>query len=441
MQPVPRTARAYALEALYDVIEKGEQPKILFNKAGCLDKRDRAFAMELLFGVLRYLFKIDYVLRQFMHRPDKTLNPWVKNILRIGTYQILFMDRVPESAAVNESVNLLYTYGPKNMSGFINGLLRSVIRKKETITWPPPDKDPVTYISTITSHPQWLVRRWVEREGFDRALKLSEANNVLPTLFLRINTLKIDRDSACELLKEKGIDCKATRYSPHGIEIGGKGTFQEVPEELKVFFQPQDEASQLISLLLDPRPGHRVIDACAAPGVKSTHIAQLMNNTGEILAVDISPERMNLLKENSKRWGCTIINTRVDEITRAPLWRECDRVLLDAPCSALGVIKRNPDIKIKRRESNLKEFHENQVRMLEKLKDSLRPGGVLLYSVCSTMEEETTQVIDIFLKKNKNFIKKNIEEFSDLCHNGFLLTSPLHHNMDGFFGARLCRIF
>lgn len=432
--------RKASLDALYSILEKGERPKAVLNNLPKFDGRDTALIMKLTYGVLRNLLNVDHVLNQFIKNPQKKLNPWIKNNLRLGIYQLLYTDRLPDRAVVHEAVNLAKIYGKPKMDGFVNAVLRNVIRNRRAIKRKPVKKHTPTEIATVTSHPVWLIKRWSEQYDLEEALAMATANNQIPGNCLRVNTLKTGRTRAGAFLKRHGISFRFAVYSPDGIEVLSPVAFERFSGELKSFFQPQDEASQLISYLVSPYPGERVLDACAAPGGKTTHMAQLMKDQGEIVALDYSRKRMKSLLSNVERLGVHIIKPVVDALENKPLLGKFDKILLDAPCTGTGVIRRNPDIKWKRQETDFVRFHEKQLRLLECAVDYLKPGGIIVYSVCSIDSMEGEEVIWDFLSGHKRFNIKTFPMAFEFVRNNFFKTFPHKHQMDGFFAARLEKI-
>jgi 16S rRNA (cytosine967-C5)-methyltransferase len=303
-------------------------------------------------------------------------------------------------------------------------------------------KGAVPYIALLTSHPSWLIKRWVKRFGEEEARELAEANNRIPPLTIRVNTLCSTREQLLERFSLRGIAGEPSQFSPDGIRLKGSSTVKEYLD-LKDSFVVQDEAAQLITYLLGPKPGERILDACASPGGKTTHIAQMMKDRGEILAVEIDEGRIPQLQENIFNLAMNSITLlhrdfRELERSRAGFF---DRILLDAPCSALGVIRRNPDIKYRRRPHDVREFMKKQLDMLRTAANMLKPGGSIVYSVCSTEPEEGEEVVKEFLKDSEDFyiIDTTIPFLKDFMREGLFRTYPHIHDMDGFFGVKLCK--
>ena len=405
-----------------------------------LDNRERSFLMELVYGVLRRRDTLDWALHKFLRRPSG-LHEESRNNLRLAAYQILFM-RVQDWAAVNEAVELEKRNGrPEVVNAVLRSLLRSPVHERLSFD-SVEKKGPVPYIALLTSHPSWLIKRWVRRFGEEGARELADANNRIPPLTLRVNTLCSTREQLLEGLGSIGIAGELSRFSPDGIRLKGFPIVKEL-STLKHSFIVQDEAAQLITYLLEPKPGERILDACASPGGKTTHIAQMMKDRGEILALEADERRMPQLREN-------VSNLRMNSIT--PLHRDFrelntsrhapfDKILLDAPCSAVGVIRRNPDIKYRRKREDFNEFKTKQLVMLNAASKMLKPGGSMVYSVCSTEPEEGEEVVNEFLKDSADFyiIDSSLPFLGKFMEKGLFRTYPHIHDMDGFFGVRLCK--
>ena len=440
MKSMP-TTRALALTALGEIWEQGKKPKgVIEELSGSLDKRERSFLMELVYGVLRYRDTLDWALHGFLRKP-LGLSQDTLNNLRLAAYQILFM-RVQDWAAVNEAVEL---EKHKGRPGVVNGVLRSLLRKPaaERLNLTPVErKGAVPYIALLTSHPSWLIKRWIKRFGEKGARELAEANNRIPPLTLRANTLRSTREQLLERLSSVGITGEPTPFSPDGIRLKGFPVMKEL-SSLRDSFMVQDEAAQLITHLLEPKPGQRVLDACASPGGKTTHIAQMIKDRGEILALEIDEGRMPQLKENVSNLNMNSITLLHGDFRELDKSRESyfDKIMLDAPCSALGVIRRNPDIKYRRTPEDLKEFMKKQLTMLRAAAKMVKPGGSIVYSVCSTEPEEGEEVVKEFLKDSEDFyiIDTTLPFLKVFTEGGFLRTYPHIHDMDGFFGVKLCK--
>lgn len=410
---------------------------------GQLSGPDRGLFAELVFGVLRRQGTLDHILTGLVTQPLARLEPQVLILLRLGLYQLVYLDRIPESAAVNETVNLAKLSLPR-ASGLVNAVLRNYLRHKDTVTFPDPVAAPAASIAARHSHPAWLVKLWFSQLGEEETEHLAEASSLQPPLTLRTNTLRISRDGLVSRFADNGISATPCRFSPHGIQVEGRHHIPGLPGFREGLFTVQDEASQVAALMLDPQPGERVLDACAAPGGKATHLAQLMDNQGELLAMDISGSKLALIQETAQRLGISIIRTRAADLLNSAAFPAdaFDRVLLDAPCSGLGVIRRNPEAKWRLTPADITRLAATQQSLLKNAIRMLKPGGVLLYSTCSTTVEENETVVLDFLSRRPDCVLENLAEifpaYGDLfTTRGMFRAWPHRHGMDGFFAARL----
>jgi 16S rRNA (cytosine967-C5)-methyltransferase len=446
------SVRKRASEALTRVLTYGEKPREVRDAlARGLALRDRAFLTEALYGALRRRDLLDWMLGRFLAAPEK-LRPETRNNLRVGAYQLFWM-RVPEWASVDESVR-----AERKQPGLVNAVLRNLVREKKNIEREmeamealavdsrAPCEERVSAMATLTSHPRWLVSRWAERFGPEEALALCRADNDVPPLTVRVNTLRATRQEAGERLSGRGMKAEPTPLSPVGLTLEPSVPVSELAP-FQGLLTIQDEGAQLVTLMLRPRPGERVLDACAAPGGKATHMAELMEDEGEVLAMDTDGERLGLLEEKAGALGLSSIRTKVGDITAAWDLPAFDAVMVDAPCSSLGVIRRNPDVKYRHREEDLRGFGQRQLRILQGAARFVRPGGLLLYATCSTEPEEGEEVAEDFLKSSGDFyIIKDMPFFegvqalqSRVSAEGFLRTFPHRDGTDAFFAVRLKR--
>jgi len=410
---------------------------------GRLNGPDRGLFAELVFGVLRRQGTLDHVLTGLLTQPLVRLEPQVLIFLRLGLYQLMYLDRIPESAAVNESVNLVKQTLPR-ASGLVNAVLRNYLRNKDSVVFPDPAAAPAAYIAARHSHPAWLVKLWFSQIGEAETELLAEASSRQPPLTLRVNTLAATREKLLEKFAANGITAAPCRFSPFGILVEGRHHIPGLPGFREGQFVVQDEASQLAGILLDPQPGERVLDTCAAPGGKATHIAQLMDNRGELLAMDISKSKLPLIQEAAQRLGITNIRTRMADLLQSGAFPAdaFDRVLLDAPCSGLGVIRRNPEAKWRLTPEDVTRLAASQKVMLKNAIRMLKPGGVLVYSTCSTTLEENEAVVADFLSRHPHCVLENLNElFPDyrelFTEDGMFRAWPHRYGMDGFFSARI----
>lgn len=444
--PKKLSARELALQVLVAVETRDAFANLALRSL--LDREnpgrlDRAFATELVYGTLRSLNTLDWVLVQFLAKPLKKQTPVIRNILRMGVYQILYMDRVPDSAACNESANLARHHGHPGVVKFVNGVLRNIARRKNSISFPDSNEDPVKFIALKYSHPDWMVRRWLDMLGFEETVELCRANNQSAPITVRTNTLKITREELADRLRNEGLTVTPTLYAPEGIKLEGVYAPGDLNAYKEGLMQVQDESSMLVAHALAPEPGAKVLDMASAPGGKTTHLAQIMGNEGKIVACDIYAHKLELVRDNYRRLGITIIETcegDARELSRRfKDW--ADYVLLDAPCSGLGVLRRRPDARWRKNEGQIKELKSLQREMVDEAARCLVPGGVMVYSTCTLTEEENIDLIKKFLATHDDFQLMSLQgylpaQLGDL-HKGYIQLLPHKHHTDGFFIARL----
>ena len=414
-----------------------------------LSHEDQALAFELVYGVLRHRATLDWQLNAVASRPVHRMPAVVAAILRLGAYQMRYLDRIPVSAAVNESVKLAKGVKGRDWTGVVNGILRNVNRTE--VEWPDMAQDPVNGLSVTYSCPDWLTRRWIDRWGLETAEAMCRHTVTIPPLTLRTNVLRCSREQLEARLGEEGYTVSRTPVSPQGLILEKCGSLQALPVLREGWCYVEDEAAQLVPLLLDVQPGQRVLDACAAPGGKCSHLAALMRNQGEIVATDPEPRRLKRLQSNLDTLGITCVETVEfsHEADRDTSWLHAqqgfDRILVDAPCSGLGVLRRHPEAKWQKTSAQLDWHGKRQSGILERVAPYLRTGGVLVYSACSTEPEETTQIVSRFCQDHPEFCCESSAGWlpphahSLTNPDGDFLTSGFRYNMDGFFAARLRR--
>ena len=406
------------------------------------DGRDSAFILELVYGVLRQRSLLDWTLDRFSANPLGTTDIETRNILRLGAYQLLFLDKVPASAAVNTSTELAKEYGRK--SGYVNGLLRNLERNRTSLPRPAYD-DPVRQLSVQYSHPGWLVRRWIARYGQERTGKLLAASNRPAPLVIRANILRTTRDELRQALAAEGAETRETTYASAGLELLSSPGLNNLASFREGRFLVQDEAAQLAGMMVAPAPGDTVLDACAAPGGKATHLAELMGDQGSVVALDSDAGRLIRVAENSIRLGTTIVRSVVGN---AAIYREglFDKVLVDAPCSGLGVLRRHPDGRWNKSEKIVAERQAVQRSILTNCASLVKPGGALIYATCTTEPEENEDLINAFIASRRSEFR--IDDAAPYLPpsagplvgpEGFFRTFPDEPSLDGFFGARLVR--
>jgi 16S rRNA (cytosine967-C5)-methyltransferase len=440
--------------AAYDILLRIENERsyadILIDRelsGGALQGPDRGLLTELVYGVLRRRGTLDHIINQFSKQHVEKLERAVLILLRLGLYQAFYLDRVPVSAAVNETVKLAHTLAPR-AAGFVNAILRSADRERNAIRYPDRTSDPAGFIAACYSTPRWIAADWIDQLGIEEAEALARAMLATPPFTARVNTLKTGREDLTARLAGEGIAAEAGRFSPLALQLSGSVQLAAVASFREGLFTVQDESSQLAAIFLAPRPGERVLDICAAPGGKTTHLAQLMENRGTILACDAAPRKLELIEETASRLGVTIITTLPLNAVRplTPLGDgKFDRILVDAPCSGLGVLRRNPEGKWWKTRQNISELVLIQKAILGNAAGRLAEGGTLLYATCSTTREENEAVVDDFLSRHRDFVLEDLRglfpDYEDiLTERGCFRSWPQRHGMDGFFAARLRKI-
>jgi 16S rRNA (cytosine967-C5)-methyltransferase len=441
-------ARETALKILFEINEKGAYSNISINKylgQNNLRDIDRGFVTELVYGTVKWKLALDWAIQQFSSIKFKKISPWILNILRIGIYQLLYMNRVPVQAACNESVKLAKRYGHYASVSFVNGVLRNIARNRDNIKYPDKDREYAKYLSIRYSHPEWMVRRFLELFGAGFSESLLESNNKVPDFTVRVNTLKTSSKELIELLRQEGMEASHGRYAKEAVIIKNPIPVSRIEAFKKGLFQIQDESSMMAARILDPEPGEFIIDVCSAPGGKTTHIAQLMNNRGKLLARDIHQHKIKLIEESCERLGISIIETQLYNALEVDvgLKGKADRVLVDAPCSGLGIIRRKPDIKWAKNIEDTEEVTNLQMGILNASSKYVKPGGVLVYSTCTVLPEENEHMVHNFIAANPDFKAEDIsgqipETLADAdTATGCLKLFPNKHNVDGFFIARL----
>ncbi len=440
--------RELALQILKDINENNAFSNIQLNKGlnEDIDPRDANLVREIVYGIIENRLYIDYIISKASKIRLKKIHPNILEILRIGIYQILFMDRIPNSAAVNESVKLAKKYGHKGTIGYVNGILRAITRDPEKFTQI--DKsDKTNYLSIKYSHPKWMIKRWILEYGEEFTEKLCKANNERPHLNIRVNTLRISRDELVARLEKQGIKTRQGLYANDCLVVDQANSITNLQEFKDGLFTIQDESSMLVSQIMDPGEGTYVLDVCSAPGGKSTHMAQIMGNKGMIISRDIFDHKLELIKENYERLGIDIIQVENHDALKRDdsLIGKMDYLLLDAPCSGLGLIRRKPEIKWNRLEEDIYALSNLQYDIIVNIKDYLKIGGILVYSTCTIEKEENIELIKRFLKENKEFKLVSIEDKLnnmdniDTLQEGYIQLFPHLHSTDGFFIAKMVK--
>ena len=410
-------------------------------KSDELQGPDKGLLSELVHGVVRWQGRLDWLLGRFTHGnfPKSEVN--IKNALRVALYQILFLERLPQYAAVNEAVEFVKRLRSEKAANMVNAVLRTIIRNLDGIHYPNPAEDLLQYLSVFYSHPQWMVKRWLSRFPPAEVEKLLAANNEIPPITLRINKLKIAPAAFLALLDEQRIPYIGSGLVDYFIKTKNLSGISHIDLFRQGYFSIQDESAALPALLLSPQPGERIIDMCAAPGGKTTLLAELMTNQGEVMAIDRYEHKLNMIHQSCDRLGITIVRPIVGDATEMSI-PPAGKVLLDAPCSGLGAIRKKPDIKWKREPEDILRLAKIQETLLESAARAVGPGGVLVYSTCTTEPEENETMIRAFLLRHPEFSLDDPLKFvnrSVVSPDGFVITLPHVHHLDGSFAVRLLK--
>lgn len=440
--------RQIALTILYKIDKEGAYSNIALDEElrknkEILNEKDIGFISEIVYGTTTWRLTIDTIVQKYCKIKMKKLSKWILNILRMGIYQIIFLDKIPKSAAVNESVNLAKRYGHSASSGLVNAILRKVEKKDYEEMFE--IKDQKQKIELTTSTPRWLIEELLKEKTIQEVEEICKASNQRPNLSIRINTLKTNKEEVKNALESK--QANITQGILEDFLIVEK---MKQIEKLDIFkqglFTVQDESAGLAALVLQPRPEENVLDACSAPGGKTTYLAQLMKNQGKIEAWDIHPHRTKLVEQTAKRLGIEIIQTKVKDATiKEEKTTKFDKILLDVPCLGTGVIRRKPDIKWKHKKEDIEEITKIQKNILQNCSEYLKEGGELVYSTCSILKEENEDIIHKFLEKNRNFeiVPITIDKENAFNHylekTGYIKVYP-NHQADGFFICKLKKI-
>ena len=438
-------AREIAYKVLLDIEKNNNYSNMAINKHFKdvkLSNQDRGLATEIIYGVIENKYYIDYMIDKLSKVKTNKMEIYVKTLLRMGVYQIIFLNSISDYAAVNETVNLAKKKNSK-VSGFINGILRNVIRQKEEIG-KVKTKDDVDYLAIKYSYDKWMIRNWMIHFGKEFTEELLEVNSERPNIYLRTNTLKITRDELIEKLEKQNIKASKVNVVEEAIKVEHLKDIENNKLYKEGLFTVQDVSSMLVGKVMNPKENSLVLDVCSAPGGKTTHMATLMNNTGKVISRDIYDHKLKLIKASTKRLGLT--NVDVQEFDGMKLDRESiakfDYVLADVPCSGLGIIRRKPEIKYKEKE-DFRELPPIQKKILENAAKYVKVGGTLIYSTCTIQDSENIDVVNEFLQKHKNFELVPIKEVNvdlDNQEKGYMKIYPNVHDMDGFFISKLIRV-
>lgn len=448
--------RKLALEILYKIDKEGAYSNIVLNEMlnknkNNLNKKDIGLISEIVYGVTTWKLTLDEIIKNHSSVKIKKISPWILNILRMSIYQIVFLDKIPKSAAVNEGVNLAKRYGNKGSIGFTNAVLRKIDKKDYEDLFEIKDKKEM--ISKTTSMPIWIIEEFI-KEGltYEQIKEICRNSNKRPNISIRVNKLKTTKESLIEKLKAKNIDVTEKSELDDFIILNKAKDIENMEEFKQGLFTVQDEAAGLTALILNPKENEEVLDACSSPGGKTTYMAEIMKNKGKIEALDIHEHRTKLVEDAANRLGINIIKVHLQDATKfnKEYEEKFDKVLLDVPCLGIGVLKRKPDIKWQRKVEDIKKITKIQTEILNTCSSYLKKGGELVYSTCSIFKSENQDIINKFVEENENFkiqeiilpkhaenIKNYFEKF--IIDRKFLQVYQ-NKKTDGFFICKLLRV-
>ncbi len=439
--------REAAIRVLSEVQDEGRFSNKVLQEYSQTDMslEDKRLLRELVYGVLENRMYIDSIIKSASNVRMKKIHPMILQILRVGIYQIGFMDRIPAHAAINESVKLAKKYGHKGTIGYVNGVLRKIDRERDMFFLSEIPKN-MQELSVRYSHPVFLVDLWIKQFGFEFTKELLEANNTKPLLNIRVNTLKIDRESLLDKLSKYDLQLIRGELSRDCIKVVNPENITDSKEFRDGFFTIQDESSMLVTEISEPNEKELVLDVCSAPGGKATHMAQRMNDNGKIIARDLYTQKINLIIENCKRLGINIVEGQVYDaaIFDESLRNKVDVCLVDAPCSGFGLLRRKPDIKFNRNKEDLDTLVEIQSKILNNSAGYVKSGGKLIYSTCTLNKNENLDQVQKFLDINPDFSLEPIDLPEDIIisktqKEGYIELYPHIHGTDGFFIAKMIR--
>lgn len=439
-------ARRLAYDLLQEVLYRGAFANIVLDKAlfaSSLDRKDRALATELLYGTVKFRDRLAYMIDQFSKTPVKKMDQKTASILLLSVYQLDQLSRIPDHAVVHEAVNIAKEEKLASQR-LINAVLRSLIRNKDRMKWPDAQKQKALYLAKTESFPQWMIETWIKKFGYKSTKDICKYFNQASSVWLRANVLKNSTEELIDILSREGADVKKGNMLSESILYECGPALRDLSSFQEGRFAIQDQAAMLVAHAVNPQAGERILDMCAAPGGKTSHMAELMGNKGEILAVDLHAHRTNLIHANAKRLDLDIINTETRDasLPALDLVEVFDRVLLDAPCSGLGVLNRRPDARWQKQRKQIPKLVTLQSQLLDRAAEALKPGGRLVYSTCTLLDEENKDQVLAFLDRHPDFslamdIDKNWPTIK--APEGMIELRPDLNGCDGFFIAALVK--
>ncbi|ONK23282.1 16S rRNA (cytosine(967)-C(5))-methyltransferase [Bacillus sp. VT-16-64] len=436
MKKPPKNVREVALDILEAVEKQRSYSNLLLNsfiKKYQLKGSDTALLTEMVYGTIQRKMTLDYYLEPFI---KKKLENWVRNLLRLSVYQMVYLDKIPDRAVIHEAVEIAKKRGHRGIAGLVNGVLRSI--QRNGIPSLDSISDPAQRLAIATSHPQWLVERWMNQYGLEKTQDMCEKNLQAPVQTARVNVLKTSREHLLELLEEEGLIAEPSPIIPISVRAV-KGNLAHSKYYEKGYFTIQDESSMLAAYALNLSPRQKVLDACAAPGGKAAHMAEMLENTGEVIALDLHAHKAKLITEQANRLGLQNITVQIldsRKVNEMFPGQSFDRVLVDAPCSGLGVLRRKPDIKYAKTAADIYSLKTVQADILNATAKLVKTGGVLVYSTCTVDQEENVKAAENFLIDHPDFEPYPLqlpEAISALANGYYVQIMPQDFESDGFF--------
>jgi 16S rRNA (cytosine967-C5)-methyltransferase len=435
------SAREIALKVLTDYPGR-VKPDILLEKllvSHDPERKERALATQLVSGTIKWRNRLDYIIKKLSRR-GRVVSPLALNVLRLSLYQIIFLDKVPDYGATNEGVKLVKKYGDTHQAAYVNAILRRYLREGDTIEYPDIGKDPIKHISTVYSHPQWLIKRWLRRYSVDEVVSLTTANNRVPAIGFRVNRLRADLDEVEQRLVAGGVEIVSKGFAgTDHIYVRGASPVERLDVHRQGLVQVQDASSTLVGLVLGPSGGCTVVDLCSAPGGKATHLFEMAQGESDIVANDVSLDRLADVKRNADRLGHRGMLLAVSD-ARSAAFRGVDFLLVDAPCTGLGVLARRWDLRWAKREGDIARMAAYQTEILSSAIEIVKSGGIVVYSTCSIEPDENEAVVETVIGHRGDIRLADLSRLvpdSVVYKEGMMQTLPHVHNVDSIFAARL----
>ena len=438
-----KNAREQAAELLTAIEKDKTYAQLLLKDAlSASDAKDKSFITEIVYGTLKYRLKLDYIINQFSKTPVHKMKPFVRNIIRMSVYQMLFLDKVPVSAVINEAVKIIKKRKFGTLSGFVNGVLRQIERNKAEIVYPDQESHLADYLSIFYSIPEWIIKAWLKKYDAETVEKICAALNERARVCIRVNTLKTTIEELQTIFEKENLLYESGAFLKEAMHIKNVDNLQASPSFKKGLWTVQDESAMLVAYIVDPQPGERVLDLCSAPGGKSIHMAELMKNEGEIISADVHEHKLELIQKSAERMGISIIYPVLQDgtILNKAYVEAFDRILLDAPCSGLGIIKRKPDIRYNKAAEDIKEIALLQRKLADCAVKYLKENGRLVYSTCTLSEAENEEMVR-YIEKHLGLelceITGRVPEILRpyIKNKGALEILPYVAGTDGFFIA------